>query len=114
MRKDDCIFCKIIEGDLPSKKVYEDDMILAFHDINPSAPVHIIVVPKIHIDSLDDVNCDNISYVSRIIEKIPGIAKSFDIDKGYRVISNIGDDGGQSVKHLHFHIIGGRKLGYLG
>ena len=106
----DCIFCKIIAGELPSKKVYEDDEILMFHDIKPAAPVHIICVPKIHMDSLNDVNCENIGYVSRILEKIPEIAKSFDVGNGYRVVTNIGKHGGQSVKHLHFHILGGKKL----
>ena len=110
----DCIFCKIIDGKIPSRKVYEDGKILAFHDINQSFPVHILCVPKIHIESLNEVNGENIEYVSHIIEKIPEIAKSFGIDGGYRVITNIGEDGGQSVNHLHFHVIGGKKLGYLG
>ncbi|MCL1858067.1 MAG: histidine triad nucleotide-binding protein [Oscillospiraceae bacterium] len=112
----DCVFCKIIAGEIPSEKVYEDDEILMFHDINKSAPVHILCVPKIHIDSLNDLNLnhENIKYAARILEKIPEIAKSFGISGGYRVITNIGEDGGQSVKHLHFHVIGGRKLGYLG
>jgi len=111
---DNCIFCKIIAGEIPSNKVYGDDEILMFHDINKSAPVHILCVPKIHLDSLNDVNETNIKYISRILEKIPEIAKSFGIIDGYRVVTNIGEDGGQSVKHLHFHILGGRKLGYLG
>jgi len=110
----DCIFCKIIDGEIPSRKVYEDDKILVFHDINPCAPVHILCVAKIHIDSLNDVSGDNISYVSHIFGKIPELAKSFGIENGYRVVTNIGEDGGQSVKHLHFHVIGGKKLGYLG
>jgi histidine triad (HIT) family protein len=109
-----CIFCKIIAGEIPSKKVYEDDMIYVFHDINPSAPVHLLCVPKIHMDSLNDVNQSNIEYVSHILGKIPELAESFGIIDGYRVITNIGEDGGQSVKHLHFHVLGGRKLGYLG
>ena len=92
---------------------------LAFHDINPSAPVHVLCVPKIHIDSLNDVNSENIEniknieYVSHIMEKIAGIAKSLGVDKGYRVVTNIGKDGGQSVSHLHFHILGGKKLRYM-
>jgi len=110
----DCIFCKIIAGEIPSKKVFEDDMVLMFHDINPSAPVHILCVPKIHLDSLNEVNQDNIGYVAHIFEKIPGIAESFGTSGGYRVVTNIGKDGGQSVNHLHFHILGGKKLGYLG
>ena len=110
----DCVFCKITAGEIPSKKVYEDDKILAFHDINPAAPVHIVCITKIHIDSLNEINQENIGYVAHMLEKIPEIAKSLGIFDGYRVITNIGADGGQSVKHLHFHIIGGRKLGYLG
>ena len=110
----DCIFCKIIAGEIPSKKAFEDDIMFAFHDIKPVAPVHILAVPKIHIDSLNDINAGNTGYVSHILEKIPNIAESFGIIDGYRVITNIGEDGGQSVKHLHFHILGGRKLGYLG
>ena len=109
-----CIFCKIIAGEIPSKKVYEDDEILMFHDINKSAPVHILCVPKIHIDSLNEVNQENIKYVAHILEKIPEIAKSFGISDGYRVVTNIGEDGGQSIFHLHFHILGGRKLAYMG
>lgn len=110
----DCIFCKIITGELPSQKVMEDDKILAFHDINKSAPVHILVVPKVHIESLNEVNRENIGCVSHILEKIPEIASAFGIADGYRVVTNIGEDGGQSVKHLHFHILGGRKLAYMG
>ena len=106
----DCIFCKIIAGEIPSKKAYEDDKMLAFHDIKPAAPVHILCVPKIHMDSLNDINEINVGYVSHILETIPNIAESFGTVDGYRVITNIGENGGQSVKHLHFHIIGGRKL----
>jgi len=109
-RNNNCLFCKIIAGEIPSKKAYEDDRILAFHDINPSAPVHILVVPKIHMDSLNEINGENIGYVSHILEKIPYIAESFGIIDGYRVITNVGKDGGQSVMHLHFHIVGGKKL----
>lgn len=105
-----CLFCKIIEGAIPSSKVYEDDMILAFKDINPQAPVHVLVIPKKHIASLDAVDDGNIDYVNHIFTKIPCIAKSLGLDNGYRLISNCGDDGCQSVKHLHFHILGGKKL----
>ena len=105
-----CIFCEIVAGNIPSTKVYEDDMILAFKDINPVASVHIIVVPKEHIDSANSVNTDNSKYVARIFEKIPEIAKSQGIDS-YRVINNCGENAGQTVMHLHFHIVGGVKLG---
>ena len=106
----DCLFCAIINGDIPSKKVYEDDMCYAFHDINPQAPVHFLVVPKLHIPSADAVSEENSKYVSHIFETIPKIAASVGLTNGYRIITNIGEDGCQSVKHLHFHVIGGRKL----
>lgn len=105
-----CIFCEIIEGNIPSTKVYEDDKILAFKDINPVAPVHIVVVPKIHIEGANDVSADNSSYIAAIFEKIPEIAKSQGIDS-YRIINNCGEDAGQTVKHIHFHIIGGVNMG---
>lgn len=105
-----CIFCKIIAGDIPSKKAYEDEDILAFYDINPQAPVHILVIPKAHIPSVDGVNTENSGVVAKIFEKIPAIAKSAGIENGYRVISNCGPDACQSVPHLHFHILGGRAL----
>ena len=108
--KKDCVFCKIIAGEIPSEKVFEDDRILAFHDINPMAPVHVICVPKIHIDSLNGVSGENIDYVAHILEKIPEIAKSLNLSSGYRVVTNIGEDGGQSVKHLHFHMLAGKQL----
>ena len=106
----DCLFCKIIAGSIPSTKVYEDETILAFRDIAPQAPTHVLVVPKTHIESLDCVNGENIDTVSKVISAIPAVAKEAGIQNGYRVITNIGEDGGQTVKHLHFHILGGKKL----
>ena len=106
----DCLFCKIIAGYIPSAKVYEDEMIYAFRDIAPMAPVHVLVVPKLHIPSADGVNAENSAYVARIFESIPKIAASEGLSNGYRVITNCGEDGCQSVKHLHFHILGGKKL----
>ena len=106
----DCLFCKIIEGTIPSKKVYEDEAVYAFYDIQPQAPVHILVVPRTHIASLDAVDGENIAAVSAVMRAIPQIAKAAGLENGYRVITNIGEDGCQSVKHLHFHIVGGRKL----
>ena len=106
----DCLFCAIIKGDIPSKKVYEDDSCYAFLDINPQAPVHCLVVPKTHIASADEINGENSSSVAAIFEAIPKIAKQLGLSGGYRIISNVGDDGCQSVKHLHFHILGGKKL----
>lgn len=105
-----CLFCKIINGDIPSAKVYENEYVYAFRDINPQAPVHVLVVPKLHIASADEVNGENSVYVSKIFEAIPEIAKAEGLANGYRVITNIGEDGCQSVKHLHFHVLGGKKL----
>lgn len=106
----DCIFCMIIDGKIPSSKVYEDEDILAFNDINPQAPVHVIVIPKLHVASLDEIGADNCEIVAKIFAKIPEIAKKAGITNGYRVISNCGADACQSVKHLHFHVLGGAPL----
>ena len=106
----DCLFCAIINGDIPSKKVWEDEFCYSFLDINPQAPVHALVVPKLHISSCDAVDGSNSLQVAKIFEAIPKIAASLGLENGYRVVSNVGDDGCQSVKHLHFHIIGGKKL----
>ncbi len=106
----DCLFCKIIEGSIPSKKVYESGSVYAFRDINPMAPVHVLVVPKMHIPSMDGVNAENSARVADIFEAIPKIAEAEGLTNGYRVISNCGEDACQTVKHLHFHLLGGRKL----
>ena len=106
----DCIFCKIAAGEIPSTKVYEDDKILAFRDIAPMAPTHILVIPKEHIPSVDGVNEENASVVAHIFTVIPGIAKAEGLQNGYRVVSNCGSDAGQTVNHLHFHILGGKQL----
>ena len=105
-----CIFCKIISGEIPSKKAFENERIYAFYDIAPQAPVHILVIPKAHIESVDAVNEENSRIVAEIFENIPKIAKEAGIINGYRVISNCGDDACQSVHHLHFHILGGVKM----
>ena len=107
----DCIFCKIAAGEIPSTKVYEDEKVLAFKDINPLAPVHILVIPKTHIESAAAITSENSAVVSYIFEVITKIVKEQEIDKdGFRVVTNCGENGCQSVKHLHFHILGGRKL----
>ena len=106
----DCIFCSIIKGEIPSKKVYEDDHCYAFLDIDPQAPVHCLVIPKLHIGSADDVNEKNVEYISAIFTALPKIAAELGLENGYRIITNIGEDGAQTVKHLHFHILGGKKL----
>lgn len=105
-----CLFCSIIKGDIPSTKMYEDDICYAFADINPQAPVHCLIVPKMHIGSADEVNEENANIVAHIFSVIPKIAKGAGLTDGYRVITNVGEDGCQSVKHLHFHLVGGRKL----
>ena len=106
----DCLFCKIIAGEIPSTKVYEDELVYAFEDINPQAPVHVLVIPKTHIASAADITEENSALVAHIFEVIPGIAKKLGLKNGFRVVTNCGDDGAQTVKHLHFHIMGGRPL----
>jgi histidine triad (HIT) family protein len=106
----DCLFCKIVNGDIPSTKVYEDDQVLAFRDIAPMAPTHILVIPKTHIASVAELNADNAAVVAHIFTVIPQIAKAEGLENGYRVVSNCGADAGQTVHHLHFHILGGKQL----
>lgn len=106
----DCIFCKIAQGIIPSNKVYEDDKILAFYDINPECKIHVLVIPKVHIESADAINENNSSVVAYVFENIPKIARLAGITNGYRVITNAGPDSCQSVMHIHFHILGGEKL----
>ena len=105
-----CIFCEIIAGNIPSAKVYEDEQVYAFRDINPQAPVHVLVVPKQHIPSADAINANNAAVVASIFAAIPKIAAQEGLTNGYRVITNCGEDGCQSVKHLHFHLLGGKQL----
>ena len=106
----DCLFCKIIAGDIPSTKVYEDDLVFAFRDIHPQAPTHILVIPKTHISGCNAVTGENSAVIAHIFEVIAQIAKAEGLEGGYRVVSNCGDDAGQTVHHLHFHILGGKKL----
>ena len=106
----DCLFCKIIAGEIPSTKVYEDDKILAFRDIAPQAPSHILVIPKVHIQDVSGITAENSAIVAHIFATIPQIAKAEGLDNGYRVVSNCGADAGQTVPHLHFHILGGKAL----
>lgn len=107
---DFCLFCAIQKGEIPSTKVYENEYVYAFRDINPQAPVHILVTPKKHIPSAQEITAENSLFVAKIFEAIPEIAKAEGLDDGYRVITNIGQHGCQSVKHLHFHILGGKQL----
>ncbi len=106
----DCIFCKIAAGEIPSAKVYEDGDVLAFRDINPQAPVHVLVIPKRHIASCDEITEDNSDAVAKIFRAIPKVAAAEGLTNGYRVITNVGEDGCQSVHHMHFHVLGGKKL----
>ncbi|WP_077075425.1 histidine triad nucleotide-binding protein [Aedoeadaptatus urinae] len=106
----DCLFCKIIEGEIPSQCLYEDDKIYVFKDIDPQAPVHFLVIPKKHIDSLDTVDDEDGELIGYVFKKIRDLAKEQGLKDGYRVVNNIGEDGGQSVKHMHFHVLGGRSL----
>lgn len=106
----DCLFCKIVAGEIPSTKVYEDEQIFAFRDINPQAPTHILVIPKEHISSVDAITPENSAIVAHIFEIIPKLAAEDGLDKGYRVVSNIGEQGQQTIPHLHFHILGGRDM----
>ena len=106
----DCLFCKIIAGKIPSAKVYKNDYVYAFRDIQPQAPVHVLIVPKEHISSIDEVTPANSDIMRHVAEAIPEVAKALGLENGYRVITNVGEDGCQSVRHLHFHLLGGAKL----
>ena len=105
----DCLFCSIAAGDIPSTKVYEDDLILAFRDISPQTPVHILFVPKEHIASADEISAENSALIAHIFEVIPVVAKAEGLTS-YRLVSNIGPDARQSVRHLHIHLLGGREM----
>lgn len=106
----DCLFCSILKGEIPSDKVYENEAVYAFRDINPQAPVHVLVIPKEHIPSVDAVTAQNAATVAKLLEAIPVIAAQCGLKDGYRVITNVGQHGCQSVKHLHFHVLGGKQL----
>lgn len=107
----DCIFCKIIEGQIPCKKVYEDEKVLAFNDINPAAPVHVLIIPKEHIESMRDITAEHEALIGHIHSIIRDLANEFGLsDDGYRIVNNCGNNGGQTVPHLHYHLMGGRSL----
>lgn len=106
----DCLFCKIINGDIPSAKVYEDETVFAFRDIEPQAPVHILIVPKQHIKSAAEITSENSAVVAHIFEVAAKIAEDEGLTDGYRIVNNCGDSAGQTVKHLHFHLMGGREF----
>ena len=107
----DCLFCKIVGGEIPSKLVYEDEYVYAFHDINPQAKIHIVVTPKEHIAACaDDINAINSNVRAKLFEAIPKVASAAGIEGGYRIVNNCGDNACQSVKHIHFHVLGGEQL----
>lgn len=106
----DCVFCKIAEREIPSNIVYEDDQIICFHDLEPQAPVHVLIIPKKHIASMDDVSADDQQLMGYIMTKVKEIAKTLGLENGYRLVNNCGEDGFQTVKHLHFHLLGKRKM----
>lgn len=106
----DCLFCKIINGEIPSSKVYEDDTVFAFRDIEPQAPTHILIIPKQHIKSAAEIDESNSTVISHIFEVAAKIAKQEGLDDGFRIVNNCGDVAGQTVKHLHFHLMGGREF----
>ncbi|MDX9917978.1 MAG: histidine triad nucleotide-binding protein [Gudongella sp.] len=106
----DCLFCKIADRKIPADLIYEDEHIVAFKDINPQAPVHFLVVPRLHIDSLDKISKENDSLMAHILRTIPALAKEQGIENGYRVVNNCGEDGGQTVDHIHFHVLGQREM----
>lgn len=109
-KMDNCLFCKILKGDIPSSKVYEDEQVFAFRDINPQAPVHVLVIPKSHIASLNEIDQFSDAEIASCLRAVRTIAKQENLSGGYRVVSNCGDNACQSVKHLHFHILGGTRM----
>ena len=108
----DCLFCKILKGEIPSECVYEDDKVYAFYDIAPQAPFHVVVIPKLHISSAADITADNSNYISAVFEAIAKIAKENNLENGFRVVNNCGEDGGQTVGHIHFHMLAKRNLAW--
>ncbi len=106
----DCLFCKIINGEIPSTKVYEDESVLAFRDINPQAPTHVLVIPKTHISGVSEICAENSAIAAHCLEVCAIVAKQEHLDGGFRVVSNCGADAGQTVNHLHFHVLGGKVL----
>lgn len=109
---EDCLFCKIIAGEVPAEKVFENEYVLAFKDIDPAAPVHVLLIPKVHIKDTNDINEENAIYIAEISKAIKEVAKICGVyEEGYRIICNCGENGGQVVHHIHFHLLGGKKLG---
>lgn len=109
---EDCLFCKIINGEIPSKKVYEDETVFVFEDINPTAPIHYLLIPKTHISKLTEITPENSGVISHIYEVIAKLAEEKGLKDGFRVVSNCGESAGQSVFHIHFHLLAGRDFGW--
>ena len=107
----DCLFCKIAAGEIPSAKIYEDEFVYAFADIAPAAPFHAIIIPREHIKSADDINANNSHLIAKVFEAAAKIAKAEGLENGYRIVNNCGEDGGQTVGHIHFHLLGGKDMG---
>ncbi|MPM92477.1 Purine nucleoside phosphoramidase [bioreactor metagenome] len=107
---EDCIFCRIVAEEIPCSKVYEDDLVLAFHDVNPAAPTHVLVIPKKHFTDITTLSAGDMKYVAAAISVIQQIARELELDSGFRVVVNTGSEAGQTVPHLHFHLLGGRKM----
>ncbi len=107
---DNCLFCKIANKEIESELIYEDEEIVAFHDINPTAPVHVLIIPKVHIASADDIVDENAHLIGKIFLVAKKLAKDLGLEKGYRIVNNCKEDGGQSVDHIHFHLLGGRPM----
>lgn len=108
----DCIFCKIANGEIPSNKVYEDETVLAFYDLDPQAPTHVLVIPKAHIASAAEITPENSAVVAHIFEVVAKLSKELGLENGFRVVNNCGRDGMQSVQHLHFHLLAGKPMGW--
>ncbi|WOC33091.1 MULTISPECIES: histidine triad nucleotide-binding protein [Caproicibacterium] len=108
----DCVFCKIASGEIPSTRVYEDDLCVAFKDLEPQAPVHLLIIPRAHIASVAEITPENSAIVAHIFEVAAKLAKENHLENGWRIVSNVGEDGGQSVKHMHFHLLGGRAMAW--
>ena len=109
---DDCLFCKIVKGEIPSKKIFEDELVYVFEDIEPTAPIHYLVIPKEHISKLDEIDESNSAVIAHIYEVISKLAKELNLKDGFRVVSNCGESAGQSVFHIHFHLLAGREFGW--
>ncbi len=108
----DCLFCKIAAGEIPSTKIYEDNYVYAFADIDPKAPFHAIIIPREHIASANEINSDNSLLIAKVFEAVAVIAKEQKLENGYRIVNNCGEDGGQTVHHIHFHMLGRRNLAW--